>query len=1809
MKTKKILAFILAACLVLSSVLISSAQDVKKAIIENISVDLNKSTLVKAGNVFSKTDLDNGMIRANISTGWNPFGNVSAVCWPSAIMSLNNKDGEFIRIPSGYKYAINVTYTVTAATANPSIAISYNNADNKDADNGSNILAHSIHSETGTFTLSTIAEGVGNRPLRLVFGGSGKIVIEKVEIERVDASESAKTINCIVDGLTFKRFTTDTIPAPVHRNAKDTVFGGWFNDAAFTSVATDVTDGATYYAKWTSVTREIDILNINRMANYCSGGSLASNTAIQISPVGSALKVDIDKTRSGNIWAGELGLSDIDQQLTLEYADYDDAEQDMVYSDYVTVQQGKRYAINIKYTVTSVEGGLDIGVVSATKALSWSSNDQKIMLAKNWISQTGTYVLTAAYNSGDLIDTKYGGSTHMHANKRLRLAFEGKGSVVIESITVQEVYDNDANVIGVKYSEDGLTYTAGAVKTLDGKWVIPEPALKGDVVEKEFGGWYLESDYKTEMVTPVLKTTYYPKWESVTRKADLTLLNRVRAVNDDGSTNTAIRDFGMKDGGLYLYAYNNPNSVDAGSTASNNWQKHVTIEDSNGHFQVKAGRIYTVTVNYDYLRVNGKNSFQMALVGANSATENDASSVVIGGVSHNSNDYTNWVNDQTLSVSFQTGQNGLEAGDYLRLFFGGSGKISIKSIYVEESFAGDDYVVVKYVDSKNTYTEYIKKGSAPSNPKDMDGFYGWYKNEEFIGKVTTITEPCTIYAKRAKNAYNFDINFDTQSTKDFYSEAHTKSDWATTGGHAEIAGGLGVNGSDAMRITYKSVSGSMTDYATNPLIWLHDTNVQSGDKVAKRFNGVSGTRYLVTLKYKVEETDGKNIQIYVGTRQKSQSSNSAVHDFGTGAWQIQDTAQMGNTITEKKGEWVTVKAYITAKNNWFPVIVVKTNNQVKRSEEEAENPFASILVDDITVSEVVPIINDTELGVMDLENYIAKKYDSKTTDELIGNKNGREVSNEANHTKNGKNSIKLTLMTDSVQHSGNSVIAIDKEIIVPTKDAAYIVKFWVMSKTDMNDVIYSVNTVAGAYTDICSKHQIEARNKINLKANKWTEVTVYIPKLTGIPGENGMLSVALATLGQDGKSVYVDDISVKQIIDSEAIIFEDSITVSTFATFYQRAFKGQAINTLPAMKKDGYLFEGWFDEDGKEYKVSSIFPTDKTELKLYAKWVSTENAVPKDFTAGSFDPEIYDKGVKPYENAYENAETPIYGIANVGSTQSMGWVKDSGMYGNGTADYDGTLVLQNDTYNTFTQSYGRNAIALVNEDGSKFMVVKGRKYSIKYDYISGSADGTSVIQPYISTDSGYGTFGYNIGQGLTHNAVHGTDIDYKTYQEYFVANETGYLYITFTTRSGLGSQHTLPYHKVYVDNLEVKMVDEVKKIEFVAGNTVIKSAYGVEGDKYPVFDTLNGDSNASFDGFYTDAEFTNRITNYVFTSADVQKVYIKYKSLEYNTPSNFNKPIKLDFEETKFLNDYYRQGKNMTYWSRGEATPEWQLLTNSSIAFSGDNYMKLNGYPTYWNIAKFMLYDINNPSGTMLLEKGQTYRITLMSRCEDRYDLPNLTVTLENPNLRYITQAENELSNVSFNMMENEYANGYVCYTIDITVPMDMAYLPGVAIRKNVNDLQTLFIDSISVEKIVDYSVRFEENGGSEIDDFTIQVHETIADPGMPYYEGYVFVGWFYDSALTKLWDFDNMTVENDVTLYAKWEVETLVEDDVEEEDTEYEGGNVPTLLDGDAHEYAKEDNGIAAWAIILICSGGVVALAGLTFVIIFIVRKKKKAN
>ena len=68
-----------------------------------------------------------------------------------------------------------------------------------------------------------------------------------------------------------------------------------------------------------------------------------------------------------------------------------------------------------------------------------------------------------------------------------------------------------------------------------------------------------------------------------------------------------------------------------------------------------------------------------------------------------------------------------------------------------------------------------------------------------------------------------------------------------------------------------------------------------------------------------------------------------------------------------------------------------------------------------------------------------------------------------------------------------------------------------------------------------------------------------------------------------------------------------------------------------------------------------------------------------------------------------------------------------------------------------------------------------------------------------------------------------------------------------------------------------------------------------------------------------------------------------------------------------------------------------------------------------------------------------------------------------------------------------------------------------------------------------DCIVHFETNGGSEMEDAIVLYGEMLERPEDPVREGYHVEGWYTDIDLTQLWDFENMPVKSNMTLYAKW--------------------------------------------------------------------------
>ncbi len=77
----------------------------------------------------------------------------------------------------------------------------------------------------------------------------------------------------------------------------------------------------------------------------------------------------------------------------------------------------------------------------------------------------------------------------------------------------------------------------------------------------------------------------------------------------------------------------------------------------------------------------------------------------------------------------------------------------------------------------------------------------------------------------------------------------------------------------------------------------------------------------------------------------------------------------------------------------------------------------------------------------------------------------------------------------------------------------------------------------------------------------------------------------------------------------------------------------------------------------------------------------------------------------------------------------------------------------------------------------------------------------------------------------------------------------------------------------------------------------------------------------------------------------------------------------------------------------------------------------------------------------------------------------------------------------------------------------------------------------------VKVTVKFETNGGSEMEDVKVEKGEAVEAPKAPEKENNIFIGWFADKELTKEFDFDT-EIKKATTIYAGW-VEITAENSI----------------------------------------------------------------
>ncbi|TYP71859.1 InlB B-repeat-containing protein [Paenibacillus methanolicus] len=112
------------------------------------------------------------------------------------------------------------------------------------------------------------------------------------------------------------------------------------------------------------------------------------------------------------------------------------------------------------------------------------------------------------------------------------------------------------------------------------------------------------------------------------------------------------------------------------------------------------------------------------------------------------------------------------------------------------------------------------------------------------------------------------------------------------------------------------------------------------------------------------------------------------------------------------------------------------------------------------------------------------------------------------------------------------------------------------------------------------------------------------------------------------------------------------------------------------------------------------------------------------------------------------------------------------------------------------------------------------------------------------------------------------------------------------------------------------------------------------------------------------------------------------------------------------------------------------------------------------------------------------------------------------------------------------------------TATLDGRLIPSETVVDGEGPHTLIVTDSTGNVTTIDFSVHlartvtFESNGGSAVGSRTVAYNASVTAPVAPTREGHMFGGWYADSGLTTSYDFA-APVKSDITLYAKWTVNT----------------------------------------------------------------------
>ena len=429
--------------------------------------------------------------------GTNTWINSWTVMYLKTLLPLKFDADNYVVLTPAKTYKVSVTYKVTATSATdikdyPEIGIVRNDGYTLTQDNGSKVIAaqrikpEEVNVEK-TLTATIDGSSLSGHPIRLAFTGKGSFEVSSATIQEY---ANAHAITLVNDGITTVDYFVagSELPTPVKDGY---TFMGWFDseDVKNTTVST----AKTLTAAWLKNT-DVDLTKAEKIEGTKATMTLevpaTANEPMNVTIQGfQKLFMDENNTiRTNEIWTGGAAVA-------LKYSD----------DSYVEFKNSSKYIVNVNYDVTNI-GTYD------------KLYHPQIAILQNkstYIQDNGQTVLAAKKHSEEIYNASISCIVDSQNYKAIRLAFDGQGSFVVNSVTVTEIPADNTSLKFVTYT-DNVYSTSKVAVAEDGTAIADLPRTDAH----NFGGWYNGE----EKVTAVSgDTAVTAKWFN---KFDVTLDNK-----------------------------------------------------------------------------------------------------------------------------------------------------------------------------------------------------------------------------------------------------------------------------------------------------------------------------------------------------------------------------------------------------------------------------------------------------------------------------------------------------------------------------------------------------------------------------------------------------------------------------------------------------------------------------------------------------------------------------------------------------------------------------------------------------------------------------------------------------------------------------------------------------------------------------------------------------------------------------------------------------------------------------------------------------------------------------------------------------------------------------------------------------------------------------------------------------------------------------------------------------------------------------------------------------------------------------------